>query len=97
MKIQLNKLPTDKILAFVRRFRLVLFLLLFAVIYVYLLFYINGLNTKQPASGAVEDELETVKRLDLDQQALDRMRELTEENVDVRALYEETRNNPFDE
>lgn len=97
MSEELKKLPISQALEIIKRFRLVIFVVLFASIYVYLFFLINTLTTKKPSQAAVDQELRTVKRLKVDENAVNQMLQLTEESIEVKAIYEETRNNPFSE
>lgn len=80
-----------------KRFRFILFLGMFAVIYGYLLLTINQLTTATPTAADLDSETATVKRLRVDEAAVQSMLRLEEENIDIQALFEEARNNPFAE
>ena len=97
MNDQLNKLPINKTIEEIKRFRLILFLGLFAGIYVYLLLFINTLNTQKASRSDIDAELQTVKRLNIDEESVSQMLRLTEENIEVKSLYQDARDNPFDE
>ncbi len=97
MNNQLQKLPISQIVDLLKRFRLIIFLALFAGIYIYLFFFISSLTNKKPNQTAIEQELQTVKRLKVDDNSIKQMLRLTEESIEVKALYEDARNNPFAE
>lgn len=97
MNEQLKKLPLSQITEFAKRFRLVLFLSLFAGAYIFLLLHINALNSQKVPQNAIDAELQAVKRLNIDDESVQQMLKLTEENIEVKSLYEEARNNPFSE
>lgn len=97
MNSLLKKLPLNQIAGFAKRFRLILFLSLFAGAYTFLLVHINALNTQKVSQNAVNVELQTVKRIHIDEESVQQMLKLTEENIEVKSLYEEARNNPFSE
>ena len=88
---------TQPIIDFVKRYRFILFFVLFAGLYLYLMFTINQLTTATPSQSEVDSELKTVKRLRVDEDAVDSMLRLEEENIEVKGLFEEARNNPFAE
>ncbi len=74
-----------------------IFVLLFASIYAFLILSIDSLSSATPSSTAVDEELKTVKRLNVSQESIDRMLKLSEENIEVKSLFDEARNNPFAE
>ncbi len=51
----------------------------------------------QPTQTAVDEKLQGLQRTRIDQAAIDRIENLESTNVDVRALFEEARDNPFQE
>ena len=82
----------------IKRFRFILFLGLFAVMYAYLLITIGQLTTATPTQADVDTEMQaSVKRLRVDEEAVESMLRLEEENIEVRGLFEDARNNPFAE
>ena len=85
------------VLEFIKRFRFVLFLLFFTGIYVFLITSINMLNSSEPSQTAIDSKLEAVKRLDIDEKAVDKMLQLGEENIEIRSEFNEARENPFGE
>lgn len=97
MSNSFTKIPTQKILKLGKRFRFVIFLSLFAAIYSFLMFTINELGNQKPGQAAINLELQTVNKLKVDESVLERMLQLTEENIEIQSLYNEARNNPFSE
>ncbi len=92
-----KKLPLTQVADFLKRFRFIIFLTLFAAIYAYLFITINSLGNQAPSQLEVDQELQTVKRLRIDESSIDQMLKLTEENIEIKAAYDEARNNPFSE
>jgi hypothetical protein len=79
------------------RYRITIFIVFFIGIYTFLVFRISSLTNREPDPAALSDRLQTVQRLRIDQNSIDRILELEEQNIDVRALFEQARNNPFNE
>lgn len=98
--MKLDSLSTkslEPIFAYLKRYRVMLFLLLFAGLYVYLLYTIGQLTSATPTAADVSSEQSTVKRLRVDEDAVQSMLKLREENVEIQTLFNEARNNPFAE
>jgi hypothetical protein len=64
-------------------------------IYGFLVFQIGSLASKEPDDAAVSDQLNTLKRLRIDQATIDKIEQLEDQNVPVQALFKEARDNPF--
>lgn len=84
-------------LAHLKRFRLILFIALFASFYAYLLVSVSQLTVSEPEPGAIQSELSTVKRLNIDEEAVQQMKQLQEENIVIESQFDDTRTNPFSE
>lgn len=81
----------------VRKHIFVLCVVLFVALYGYLLLQINQLNNAQPSDSEISQSLSTVKRPRIDQNAADKMSQLEDQNIQVKSLFEQARNNPFQE
>lgn len=80
-----------------RRYRLTLFILTFLGTYTFLVVHINTLTNQEPDPAELASRKQVTKRLSIDQDSIDRILELEEQNIDVKALFEQARNNPFNE
>lgn len=85
------------VFSFLKRYVVVIFFVILCTVYGFLTFRINSLIQAEPDPTAVSEKLQTVPRPRVDQAAIDKMRELEEENVEVKALFDEARSNPFSE
>lgn len=81
----------------IKRYRITLFAICFLGIYTFLVVQINVLSSREPDPAAVSSQQQTTKRLTIDQGSIDRILELEEQNIDVRSLFEQARQNPFNE
>lgn len=81
----------------IRKYLTMIFLVSFLGAYAFLVMQISALTNAQPDPATVNDRLQVVKRLRIDQDSIDKILELEEQNIEVKALFEQARNNPFTE
>jgi Tfp pilus assembly protein PilO len=98
------KLDIDAILAkltpltlFWRRYRVVICIVLVVLTYSMIVYQINVLTRAEPTEAQVTDKLKTVQRPKIDARALSKIQQLQDQNVDVKSLFKQTRENPFSE
>ncbi|MDZ7744633.1 MAG: hypothetical protein U5K77_02625 [Candidatus Saccharibacteria bacterium] len=90
----LNKLTP--VIDIFKRYHMFLFIICFLGIYTFLVMQINTLvHSDPPAQTATEAE--SIKRLQVDEDAIERILELEEQNIEIQTLFEQARENPFNE
>lgn len=72
-----------------------LFVVSVLLIYSFLVLRISLLSDPKADEAAVAEQIDTVKRLKVDQSSIDRIEQLEDQNVGVQSLFEEARDNPF--
>ena len=77
------------------RFRVMLFLLLVAVVYGFLILRINTLKNAQPNQSAVVSQIKS--STNIDQATIDKIKQLQNNSVSTQALFNQARQNPFHE
>jgi hypothetical protein len=82
---------------FVKKYKKFLFSMIVLVLIGFLVFRINQLASAEPSEATIDEKLQTVTRPKLDQGVIDRIQQLQDQNVEVQSLFDEARNNPFDE
>jgi len=99
MKINLRMIP-EKIAPLLLKLKqygsfivVILILLGFSFIVLRIRFYAN----LQPSDQDIANKLLELKRTQIDQEAIAKIEKLQSTNVDVRALFEQARHNPFKE
>lgn len=99
MNIELKALPNKllPLLAAVRRYLILIFIVFFVGAYGFLVFRINALASSEPSDDAVAERLQSVKRPKIDQSAVDKIQQLEGQNIEVQTLFQEARQNPFSE
>ncbi len=98
---QLDIKQLDKVFApFLAKFKRyvgIIFFVLVSAAYGFLIFRVNLLLNAEPTQLQIEEKLSGVKRPKVDQATVDKIQLLQDQNVEVRALFEAARTNPFHE
>lgn len=87
----------QKILGFVKRYAVFIFVLLGLGIFGFLVFRIRTLANHEPSESAVEEKIGDARPITIDQSAVAKVQQLQSTNVDVKALFDQSRDNPFQE
>lgn len=87
----ISKLHID---SFVSRYAGFCFIILITLLYCFFVIRINSLAKAEPSDQDVQQTSST-KRLKIDQDAVDKIQQLEDQNVRVQSLFEEARDNPF--
>jgi len=85
------------LIALIKKYAVLVFALFFLGMYGFLVYRIDTLVNSEPDPAAIDESLNTVKRLKIDQSSIDKMLQLEEENVEVKSLFQQARENPFTE
>lgn len=71
------------------------FILAVVMAYSFLVFRINTLASQEPDEDAVTERLKTVQRPKIDEDALSKIERLEDQNIQIRTLFQDARDNPF--
>ncbi len=98
------KLSTDSLLASIRpylaylqRYKVLIFVVSVLGVYVLLVNHIGELIQNEPSQTQIDSKLSPVNKLTVDQDAIKRITDLEEQNVEVQTLFNEARQSPFTE
>jgi hypothetical protein len=58
---------------------------------------IRSYATIQPTQAAIDEKLQDLKRTRIDEDAIEKIQKLESSNIDVKALFDDARDNPFQE
>jgi hypothetical protein len=99
MNIDLKDLSSkvQPVVAFLKRYTKFIYFIAMLLAATFLVFRINQLSNVQPSDDAITEKLQTVQRPRLDADALQKIQQLQDQNVQVQSLFEQARNNPFSE
>lgn len=99
MKLDLKTIPVKltPCLNIVRKYIVFAFLIFLICSLSFLIFRINLLTAREPTDDQVNEKLETVTRPKIDEASIKKLQQLQDQNVQVQSLFDQARNNPFDE
>lgn len=99
MSLEVKDIPTKilPVLKGLKKYVVFIFILVVLVIYGYLVFHINTLASQEPNDDAIAERLKTVQRPRIDEDALNKIQQLEDQNIQVQSLFQEARDNPFAE
>lgn len=80
-----------------KRYLPVLFGLLLFIIYGFLAYRVSTLNNAEPSPDDVTLQTKTVQVPSIDPKVISQLKNLQDNSVSVRALFNQARNNPFNE
>ncbi len=80
-----------------KRFRFIIMFVIFSLMYGYILIQINLVNSRQPSQSQIESNLMEPSKSKINPEYVDKITSLEEESVDIKAIFNEARKNPFAE
>jgi hypothetical protein len=85
----------NSILKQLARFRIIIFLVGLALVYAFIIMRINALGDPAPSLNQPDDTIKQTSHVD--QSAIDKIKQLKDNSVNVQTLFNEARQNPFQE
>jgi hypothetical protein len=85
------------ILSKIAIYRYVLFIIAVAVIYGYTIVHINSFDSAVPSQAVISQQSKAIPTPQIDKTAAQQLESLQNNNVSVQVLFEQARNNPFQE
>lgn len=85
------------ITAVLRKHAPVLCFVVFGVLYGYILVTVSGLSGQEPSQPEIDKQLKAVARPKIDRNVAETMEGLKERNVNIQAIFDQARDNPFSE
>lgn len=79
------------------RFRILIFVVVVAAIYGYIVFTISSLSHAEPSADQISSQTRPIKGTKIDPKVIQQLQQLQDNSVSVQALFTETRDNPFQE
>lgn len=99
MNVDLKKIPAAfaPIMSKIRQYGGFVVVLLVLAAFAFIIIRINYYATLEPSQAAIDEKLLNLKQTRINQDAIDKIEKLNSTNVDVKALFDEARDNPFHE
>jgi len=64
-------------------------------VYGFLIWQINSLSNIAPSEEKITEEMQIIKRPNIDQATIDKIEKLKDQNIGVQSLFKAARDNPF--
>lgn len=84
-----------KLLRSLGKYATFIFILVVLLAYSFIVIRIRTLANHEPTDDVVAERLKTLKRPKIDQATIDKIKQLQDTNVQVKALFDHARDNPF--
>lgn len=97
MKFSADSLLTSirPYLHYLQRYKVLLFTVTVLGLYVVLVQHIGELIQNEPSQTQIDSKLSPVNKLTIDQDTIKRITDLEEQNIEVKTLFNQARENPF--
>lgn len=92
----LQPIITKGILLF-KKYAVFIFVLFGFGIFGFLVFRIRVLSNREPSDTMISDKTSQNKPTNIDESAVKRVEQLQSQNVEIKALFDQSRDNPFQE
>lgn len=80
-----------------REYGVFTYLVIVLILYAFLVMRVGILAGTNPSQGAVQERLEVTRRPQINEDAALKLQQLEQNSAEVHALFNEARNNPFQE
>ncbi|MGH7241735.1 MAG: hypothetical protein ACREGB_05555 [Candidatus Saccharimonadales bacterium] len=95
LRDQLRQLQAP--LARIGRYRVLAFIVIVTGLYAFLVMRINTLNNEQPSAAAISSQSDPIRTAHVDKKVVAQLQALQDHSVNVQVLFEQARNNPFED
>lgn len=86
-----------KALGWLKRYAIIIGIISIAIIYAYIILQINVLNKKEPSQDQVNEKLNTISQPSISEETVNKLKLLEENSTEVKSLFQDARDNPFNE
>ncbi|PID32484.1 hypothetical protein CR970_00200 [Candidatus Saccharibacteria bacterium] len=73
------------------------FFVAFGILCMFLVYQINSYASVEPTEDEIAEQLKVIQRPHIDDELVVKIQQLQDQNIEVRTLFEQARNNPFSE
>ena len=97
--LDIKQIPvyTKEFINKIKKFMVPIFLVLVLSVNGFLIYRINQYSSQEPSPEQVSEQQNTIKRIVIDQESIDKILKLQERNIAVKSLFKDARQNPFKE
>ena len=97
MKINIKKIldKSEEILKKLKPYSWFIYIIIILSMGIFMIVQIKVNSTKEPSDAAIEEKLKELKKPKIDPVIVEKIQQLEERNVEVKALFQQARDNPF--
>ena len=93
----INKEKLTDLIKWLRRYKIYLFIGFVVIVYVFIIFKGNQLSNATPSATAIAKQTQSVNYPHIDQSTINKINQLQDNSVNVQSLFNQARQNPFQE
>ncbi len=87
----------NKVISFAKKYTVLIFVLMSLGIFGFLVFRVRTLVSTEPSEAAIEEKIGESKPITIDASAVEKIQKLQATNIEVKSLFDQSRDNPFQE
>ncbi len=99
MKLDIStiKQKLSSCLSFFKKYTTLFVILVILWIFGYLIINIQSLISKEPSESVIEEKINATKTAKIDRSAIEQIKKLQSINIEIKTLFDQARDNPFQE
>lgn len=101
LNITLNKTSAQSLMITaskaLKRYGVFMFIIIALFVFGFLVYRIRTLATQEPSESAVTEKAGQNRPISIDKSAVEKIQQLQSSNIEIKALFDQTRDNPFQE
>jgi hypothetical protein len=97
LDVKIFKQLINKLIPFVKKYASFAFVLVGLAIFGFLVFKIRTFANIEPSETKIDEKISESRPIKIDQNAAEKVQELQDANVEIKSLFDSSRNNPFQE
>jgi hypothetical protein len=93
--MNLNSPQTQNLLKQIAQLRVPLFIFIVMTLYIFVMWRVDVLVKAEPDQTQIDSQVSSTSSPKIDQATVDKIRQLQDNSVNVKALFDDARKNPF--
>ena len=85
-----------KIKPFIARYAVIIFIVGVALVFIFLTLRIANYSDIEPTDDQIDERLSTLQTIKLNEEAVQKIQELQDHNINIESLFDNGRDNPFE-
>lgn len=94
---ELTQKYLTNLLCFLKKYASFIILIVVLCLFGFLVYQIRSFATQEPSDNIVNEKMGQTRPINIDKDAVEKIQQLQSTNVEVKALFDKNRDNPFQE